>query len=610
MHRWRQFVLSVVALGMLAGCPTVELTAEETTIDLLDSTSVNLAIHSNVSGPYAWGGVLRFTPSPVQPSGCCEWDLEVSPLTSTTYRAIATDAFAGIPLITTKSVRIVVDPDIPVTRIPFADPALEACVDGTGAVMTSELTALDCPGLGIQDLSGLEYLTYLRRVDLAGNDVTTVEPRRLAESLRANLDLDLTGSADLRCLDRALIGDLFGSAVLPGTCAGPAPLPVDDLVFSSNFFQYCWDGWNVDNDGQGGHAITYADEVERLDCEITGWPLDLGDLPELLQFRNLADLALGGFDLDGSSPPDPFADLAALPLRSLRLGSSVASAPSQASIPLELPPLPELRTLRVALDDLPDLDFLVSAPDVVTLYLDNPSVSDYGPLTQLASLDDLTIRSAGLSSISDLPVLAGLRRLSLPFNGVDDIGALPGFVSLEFLSLAYASLSDLTPVTLLPVLEELVVDAAGPAWNVPPDLATLVGAPALLRLHANGAYLETVPAALASIGLEELSLRDNQLGDLSSLAGLGVATLDLSGNYIQDLSTLGGLPAVETLRLRSGRGLVTGLDALESLPSLAVVDVYDAFGFPRPCGELADLRVARPDLRLLNDLGIDQDCGG
>ena len=509
----------------------------------------------------------------------------------------------GSPVTTTRTVRIVVNRDIPIGRISFADPALQACVDASGAVTTGDLTSLDCASQGVEDLGGLEYLTYLTSADLSGNAITTLDPVRLSESLRGNLALDVSGSTGMRCLDRALLDDLFGQAILPASCAGPEPIPVDDLVFASNFFQYCWDGKRGDVARKGLPAIRYADQVESLDCEVTGWPLDLADLPELLPFRNLSTLRLGGFDLDGSSPADPFQTLGSLPLESLALGSSS----TETSIPLVLPVLPDLRTLDLDLDDLPDLAFLAQTPGLATLEIRDSALADYGPLATLAGLTDLRIHSAGLSDASVLPALPGLERLSLQANGFSDAGPLAAFTSLEYLSLRWTSVIDLTAVATLPLLTELVVDGAGYPFDI--DFSTLVGAPSLRTLSANTSYLESIPPAFAQLDLDVLNLRDNWLDDYSGLADLDVPVLDLSGNYLNDVTPIAAMPALETLRIRSFRSINDGLDTLAAIPTLTFIDVYDAFGYPTPCGDVAALRAARPDIRLFNALGVDQDCG-
>ena len=458
MHRVP--LIALLALSISTGCdkkPVIELTSDETAIDLLDSTKIRFATYSKKVGANL---SIWFEPGPGPVLGCCEWDFEVSPIRTTTYSARVSDSspFPFPPLNAEKTLEIVVNRDIPISRISFPDPALEACVAASGATMTSELTSIACPALGIEDLSGLEYLTYLTSADFSGNAVTSLDPQRLAMSLDGGLDLDLTGSTGMRCLERALLGDLFGDAVLPASCTGPEPTPVSDLTFESFYFQACWTGASGavrDRAIAGLPPYLYADEVETLNCY--GGNLDFtAHMPELLAFRNVESLELESMRTEGTIPADPFALLASLPLTHLTI--DVSAWPGQ---PLLLPSLPDLRSLGLELPGLPDLGFLAQTPGLTRLSIDRgPSITDYSALASLANLTDLELQNA-IDDSTVLPTLGGLERLSLEGSQLTDAGTLAGFTSLEYLSLRHTEVIDYGPLTALPVLEELVLDHAG-----------------------------------------------------------------------------------------------------------------------------------------------------
>ena len=167
----------------------------------------------------------------------------------------------------------------------------------------------------------------------------------------------------------------------------------------------------------------------------------------------------------------------------------------------------------------------------------------------LARLEELAARNAGIRNLSGLERAVSLKKLDLGFNPLDDIGVL----------------------ALLPALESLNLDGAAPGLQ---PLASLQG---LRRLSTRHNGIDNLAALTALAGLEELDVGDNRVQDLSPLAGLralkvlrvdrngvtdlwplaslaGLEALDLGANRVRDLHPLAGLRRLKVLRL-DGNGL-------------------------------------------------------
>ena len=123
---------------------------------------------------------------------------------------------------------------------------------------------------------------------------------------------------------------------------------------------------------------------------------------------------------------------------------------------------------------------------------------------ELAALESLDARGAGIADLTGLGHAANLVAIDLGDNPLTDLRPLAGLANLE-----------------------------------------------ALNLDATGAD----PWAVAALGgLERLSLRDNGIGDVSALAGLGkLRALDLAGNVIEDVTPLAGLASLAALDVRDNR---------------------------------------------------------
>ena len=91
---------------------------------------------------------------------------------------------------------------------------------------------MDCVGLGIKDISGINQLHSLKQIDLSDNDL--INARELLDFNPDNMELiNLQGNNHLLCYDFNKFIDRFGNAVLlPDQCFDPVPIIVSSLILN------------------------------------------------------------------------------------------------------------------------------------------------------------------------------------------------------------------------------------------------------------------------------------------------------------------------------------------------------------------------------------------
>ena len=245
------------------------------------------------------------------------------------------------------------------------------------------------------------------------------------------------------------------------------------------------------------------------------------------------------------------------------IGAALGKAPGEAVSPQELAGLEALTARSAGIRDLSGLEQAVRLKDLDLGF--NP-LADLRPLAGLPALESLSLDGAA-ANLQALAPLARLQRLSLRHNGLDDLGPLAGLTSLVELDLGDNRIADLRPLAGLANLAVLRADRNQIADLWP--LASLAGLEAL-ELGANRVRDLHPLAGLAR--LQSLRLGGNGLAELHPLAGLeGLRDLVLAGNAVADLRALSHLDGLRRLDLRGNP--VGDLRPLRALKSLAWVHV-------------------------------------
>ena len=140
---------------------------------------------------------------------------------------------------------------------------------------------------------------------------------------------------------------------------------------------------------------------------------------------------------------------------------------------------------------------------------------------EMATLTELTARSADISGLTGLEHATHLTRLELVGNKISDVSVLANLTNLESLSLDNNRISDLSP---------------------------LAGLTKLTQMGLEGNNISDISAFADLTDLIWLRLEDNYISDISPLAGLTRLTwMDFTLNNISDIS-----PLVENTGLGSG----------------------------------------------------------
>lgn len=120
--------------------------------------------------------------------------------------------------------------------------------------------------------------------------------------------------------------------------------------------------------------------------------------------------------------------------------------------------LPELTALWVTVsdNDLTVIKDLNSITDL-NLYIEPQEMTmiDIGPLSEMKSLNALTLDGRGCVDFGQLSLLTDLTFLSISDEGISDIGFISGMKKLTYLNLSENNISDLTPLESMTELSYL-----------------------------------------------------------------------------------------------------------------------------------------------------------
>ncbi len=177
-----------------------------------------------------------------------------------------------------------------------------------------------------------------------------------------------------------------------------------------------------------------------------------------------------------------------------------------------------------------------------------------------------------LTPLSQLPLLEELDLSSAP--GVTDLTPLGGLMNMKHLSLTGVRVHDASVLAQLPSLRSLTFQSA---WDL--DITSLAGLDQVRSLTFK--YMPSPPVAEAAIdltgvgdmaSLTELDVHYSSLTDLAPLAtATQLETLTLSRNTISDVSPLKSLTSLTALRLAEND--IADISPLQDLTQLTELDL-------------------------------------
>jgi hypothetical protein len=180
------------------------------------------------------------------------------------------------------------------------------------------------------------------------------------------------------------------------------------------------------------------------------------------------------------------------------------------------------------------------------------AITDLAPLRYFPNLENVDIRSRGVTSLKWLAEIPTLRSAWISCPNVTDFSPLAAFTAFEYLYLESMPITDFSFLRGFDSLTELGIMSA--AVN---DLSTLPPLPALKRLYLNDTAIKDLTPLARFPTLETLFLRGTRIADVSPLASLtALQNLAIENTPVSDLSPLASLACLSKIDVESeARGL-------------------------------------------------------
>ncbi len=438
---------------------------------------------------------------------------------------------------------------IPGQSVNIPDPNLrtaiaEALAKAPGDPITAEematLEQLYANGLGISDLTGLEFATNLDELEINENLMPDLSPLAGLTQLRGlrmarNKISDISPLTELKNLGALEIYDNEISDISP--LAGLTNIswlsmynnPVSDLSPLTNL----------------KHLRGMRVSVKKP-----------GDLSPIAELTNLEDLFYWG---EG----DPVPDLS--PLTNL----------------------PKLRFIDIRGSGEPDLSPLarVDTLERFEFWGSGETIPDLSPLAESINLKELWVINCGITDLTFLENFIGLERLNLARNNISDVSPLAGLTNLKWLKLTNNPISDFSSLEVLsqntniltgevaipdPNLRAAIAEALGKE-NTAFVLITAEEMATLQRLDAPNKNISDLTGLAFAKNLAELYIPYNPLSDISPLASLAkLRRIWLHDTEVADLSPLVSLRDLEEINVAHTR--ISNLAPLAELKNLKKLD--------------------------------------
>lgn len=366
----------------------------------------------------------------------------------------------------------------------------------------------------IERLTGLEFATNLRTLNLSGNSLGDLSPIRHLGQLR---ELGLSGVEDIAAL----------AGLTNLTRLGIGATSLDDLSPLASL-------WRL--------------------RELSLSSANVSDVSALAGLANLTRLGLGYNPLDDLSPLASLRRLQELVLSSTNVSdvSALAGHSNMRALWLEATPLDDLsplaglvhmRRLNLRYTPVSDVSPLAGMTKITSLNLAGTAVADITPLKDMTGCNVLYLDGTRVRDLSALENFAGLTALSAVGNGIVDIGPLRDAANLFHLTLADNEIADVSPLAGLTRLRYLDLSANNIA-----DISPLSGLTRLETLFLAHNLVSDIGLLEGLRELVNLSVADNRISDLQAVANLrNLWALDVGYNLVTDISPIVELPNLRRL---------------------------------------------------------------
>ena len=310
-----------------------------------------------------------------------------------------------------------VDPNVP---LHILDANLRTVIEKAlgktkGATITRgdmlNLTELNDPDSGIEDLTGLEFAKNITQLDLSGNAITDISALTQLTNL-TGLNLSRNEMADISPIARLI--SLAWLDLSDNT--------ITDISALAQLTKLIW--LDLSGDRSGGNAITDISPVAQL-TNLTGLDLSdntITDISPLAQLTKLTELDLSSNAITDISPVAQLTNLTRLWLWS---------------------------------NQISDISPIAKLTKLTGLRLWSNQISDISPVAQLTKLEWLDLSSNAITDISPLARLINLTNLDIGFNEIVDISPLIGLRKLNYLRIYANPIWDFSVLSHLSNLQTL-----------------------------------------------------------------------------------------------------------------------------------------------------------
>lgn len=257
--------------------------------------------------------------------------------------------------------------------------------------------------------------------------------------------------------------------------------------------------------------------------------------------------------------------------------------------------LTELTSLKLANNEITELEFLIPLEKLVSLDLSNNQITDITPLAQLKKLRTLHLDNNDIRDFSPLYDLSELTMLTI--GGIEVSQSqikelktrLPGCLiyndeantdivevhlggktfksDVTKLDLSDCSITDLSALSVCTSLEELRLSG-----NYIRDIGPLLDIPKLRVLDLSNNMISDIRPLMSMTTLEHLNLAGNKISSITALSQLKqLKELVLNGNDIDGTQNLAKLSALKILGLKDTGISDADLERLYNLKNLTVL---------------------------------------
>ncbi len=449
--------------------------------------------------------------------------------------------------------------ETPEDPVYFADPILKSRVevqlgvtDPTVADMVF-LKELNAAGMGISDLTGLEYATNLVSLNLG----EFFYYREWPPELRTNQIQDISPLSGLTRLKSLNLSNnqITDISALSGLTA------LETLAL-------------YDNQITDISALSGLSNLTSLDLEHN----QITDITPLSGLTNLKSLELSSNPIAGTSALSTLTGLESLTLSRVGLTTipALTDLPNLTFLDLVgnqitdisgLSGMSAIETVTLFGNRITNIPSLSGVPNLKALGLGVNQITDISGLSGLTSLTIVDLTNNRISAIGELTDLPNLIYMDLQNNQITDISGLAGLPNLIFVYLNRNRIETLNGLSHLPKLRLLELGT-----NQITDISGLSGLTSLETVDLSYNQIETIPAVSNLPNLRSLNLQNNRITDIAGLVGLaGLVVLDLANNDIEDVTVLSGITNLKSLNLSNN--LIEDISALISLQSLDLLDL-------------------------------------